>query len=117
MLTRQTRSNRFLITLGTAAVVFPFVILTFAYGHGDKKHDDGEKDSTVADTTIKSEEAEDVTAHAALRNSIDSVYAVIAESYKTVEPMLKNSCYDCHTSQTVFPWYHSLGDGDVQFFI
>lgn len=108
MLTKQTRSNRFLVTLGITAVVFPFVVLTFAYGHGDKKHDDGEKDSTAADTAADGGRVVDSAAQPALQNSIDSVYALIAESYKTVEPMLKNSCFDCHTSQTVFPWYHSL---------
>ena len=108
MITRQASSNRFLVTLGITALVFSSMILTVAFGHGDKKHDDKEKETTDSTITTETEKAGDTDAQQALLFSIDSVYALIAESYKTVEPMLKNSCFDCHTSQTVFPWYHSL---------
>lgn len=112
MISTSTNSNKFLVTLGVTVLVFSSMILTLAFGHGDKKHDDGEKEAKDSTTTTEGEDTGDTnvdtTAQAALLNSIDSVYALIAESYKTVEPMLKNSCFDCHTTQTVFPWYHSL---------
>ena len=25
-----------------------------------------------------------------------------------VEPLLKRACFDCHSTQTVFPWYHHI---------
>lgn len=115
MITGQVCSNRFLVPLGITMLVFSSMILTVAFARGDKKHDDGEnetKDSTTTESEDTGDTTADITvdttAQAALLFSIDSVYALIAESYKTVEPMLKNSCYDCHTTQTVFPWYHSL---------
>ncbi len=27
---------------------------------------------------------------------------------QTVKPLLKRACFDCHSSQTEFPWYHRL---------
>jgi cytochrome c551/c552 len=27
---------------------------------------------------------------------------------KDVEPLLKQACFDCHSTNTVFPWYHAL---------
>jgi hypothetical protein len=33
---------------------------------------------------------------------------VSASYQKDVEPLLKRACFDCHSDQTVFPWYHHL---------
>jgi hypothetical protein len=38
----------------------------------------------------------------------DSVYATIQERFTEVEPTVKFGCYDCHSSQTRYPWYHKL---------
>lgn len=27
---------------------------------------------------------------------------------KDIEPIFKRSCFDCHSKNTVFPWYHSI---------
>lgn len=39
---------------------------------------------------------------------IDSQYAAINTDFETIKPILKESCFDCHSTQTEFPWYHSL---------
>lgn len=31
-----------------------------------------------------------------------------ADYLKTVKPIFQNSCFNCHSSQNHFPWYHSL---------
>ena len=34
---------------------------------------------------------------------------IINERYvKNVKPIFVKSCFDCHSSQTRYPWYHSL---------
>ena len=43
-----------------------------------------------------------------LKLKMDAVYGEISAAYPTVEPILKKSCYDCHSSQTSYPWYHSV---------
>ena len=49
------------------------------------------------------------------------ILKAINEDYlKNVKPIFKNSCFNCHSSQNQFPWYHSLPlvkgllDSDVQ---
>ena len=33
----------------------------------------------------------------------------VGEAYAlSVEPLMKRACFDCHSTATVFPWYHSL---------
>ena len=32
----------------------------------------------------------------------------IAHSYKSVEYIFEQSCFDCHSTDPQFPWYHSL---------
>jgi cytochrome c551/c552 len=33
----------------------------------------------------------------------------VAASYqKDIEPTFKRACFDCHTQQTVWPWYHAI---------
>ena len=35
--------------------------------------------------------------------------ARVAASYnKDIQPLFKPACFDCHTQQTVWPWYHAL---------
>lgn len=89
------------------AVIAPLILwgilATVVYSHGDEERDEGAKKAPAIDTTGKSNEA-----IAMFSASLDSVYAVIGAAYKTVEPMLRNSCYDCHSSQTDYPWYHAI---------
>jgi hypothetical protein len=38
----------------------------------------------------------------------DSLFALIDENFKLVKPIIQFSCFDCHSSNTKFPWYHKL---------
>lgn len=38
----------------------------------------------------------------------DSVYASIDENFKLVRPIFEQACFDCHSTQTRYPWYHKL---------
>jgi hypothetical protein len=37
-----------------------------------------------------------------------AVARVSASYNKDVQPLFKAACFDCHTTQTVWPWYHAL---------
>ena len=80
-----------------------------AYGHGDKKHDDGAEKAKQTEDTIAADTSAAVKSELeSLKNSLDSAIVLIAVSYKTVEPIFEKSCYDCHSSKTDYPWYYSL---------
>jgi hypothetical protein len=38
----------------------------------------------------------------------DSLFAALNAQYQIVKPILGNSCFDCHSRFTVYPWYHKL---------
>jgi hypothetical protein len=38
----------------------------------------------------------------------DSLFALIDDNFKMVKPIFEKSCYDCHSSATKYPWYHSI---------
>ena len=38
----------------------------------------------------------------------DSVFALINQRYQSVKPILENSCFDCHSQSTDYPWYHKI---------
>ncbi len=40
--------------------------------------------------------------------TLDSAYAVIRVGYEQLKPVFESGCFDCHSDQTRFPWYHSL---------
>lgn len=38
-----------------------------------------------------------------------AVYAQINQSYlDSVQPIFKKKCFDCHSDQTKYPWYHAV---------
>jgi len=41
-------------------------------------------------------------------DKLDSLYTHINTDFQTIQPILRSSCYDCHSTQTDFPWYHAL---------
>ncbi len=41
-------------------------------------------------------------------SSNDSIFAIINAGFEKIKPALERSCYDCHSDQTHYPWYHSL---------
>lgn len=44
----------------------------------------------------------------AFTNALDSVYTAIGGTYYGIEPILRESCYDCHTGRTRYPWYYKI---------
>jgi hypothetical protein len=44
----------------------------------------------------------------AFTNALDSVYTSIHGTYLGIEPILRRSCYDCHSAQTRYPWYYHI---------
>lgn len=74
-----------------------------AYGNGEEKPDQSDNQASEADSSgVVRSELE------SLRNSLDSAYILISVTYENVKPIFENSCYDCHSSKTKYPWYYSL---------
>jgi hypothetical protein len=38
----------------------------------------------------------------------DSINAVINAMFEKVKPAFEHGCYDCHSDQTDYPWYHNI---------
>lgn len=69
-----------------------------SYGHGDEKHDE----KIDIGQALKSNSIIQV------KLQLDSVWAEIGATYSTIEPILRKSCYDCHSNQTNYPWYYKI---------
>lgn len=39
---------------------------------------------------------------------IAAAYSEIAVGYERLKPVFRDGCFDCHSDQTDYPWYHSL---------
>jgi hypothetical protein len=37
-----------------------------------------------------------------------AAYAAIQADYQAVKPLFQKGCFDCHSTQTHYPWYHKL---------
>ena len=57
---------------------------------------EGESASTAKETAIS------------VDAKMDAVHNIINGEYKKLEPIFARGCYDCHSAQTEFPWYHKL---------
>jgi hypothetical protein len=84
-----------LIRAITFLVVFFTIVITI-FSHGDEKHD---KDKEESNLIINSDSQ---------NNIVDSIYIIINEKMVSLEPVFKRACYDCHSNQTVYPWYYKL---------
>jgi len=88
--------NRRIAGVFVLLTVFVLFGLEANFATGDKEHEEKE---AVPDTLSNGE---------SFKVLQDSVYTVINENYASVEHILKRDCYNCHSNQTDFPWYHSL---------
>lgn len=59
----------------------------------------------VPNAELKSEPIAE-TRTAALQR--DSAFTVINAGFRQLEPVFRRACFDCHSDQTVFPWYHRV---------
>jgi hypothetical protein len=85
-----------LIRAITFLVVF-FTLVFTIFSHGDEKHD-----------TIKESEDNSIIVSDTEQEILDSIYLIINDKMVSLNPVLKRACYDCHSNQTVFPWYYKL---------
>jgi len=90
-----------LTRLGLASILVTAVIVmvTASLTLGDDDMDDpaGIVDSTTAMNTDAMKAA-----------ALDSVYVLINGNFQTIKPTVQGACFDCHSDNTDFPWYHSL---------
>ncbi len=71
-----------------------------------RAHDEKLQPEPTFDTTAAQA---DVTAQVeAFTDALDSVYTSISGTYLGIEPILKRSCYDCHSNASRYPWYYKI---------
>lgn len=79
-----------------------------AWAHGNETHAEPMPD-TASNPAVDTLTGRDVTALVrAFTNGLDSVYTSLSGTYLGIEPILKKSCYDCHSDQTHYPWYYRI---------
>ncbi len=68
-----------------------------SWGHGGDDH--GKKKSPeIVHDSLNSDSKE-----------TEEIYKKINTSYlKKIKPIFKKSCFDCHSSQTTYPWYYKV---------
>lgn len=89
------------------AVIWMTYFMTSSFAHEKRLHEEKQETPETQKTSRIGEE--------------QIVYTSINKFYlREVKPIFQNSCFNCHSSQTQFPWYHSLPlvkgllDSDVQ---
>lgn len=60
-----------------------------------------------ADDSNQADVEAEVTVHEFVMKQ-DSVFSLINTRYQVVKPILKHSCFDCHSDSTDYPWYYKL---------
>lgn len=89
--------NKFYLLLGLTIWVSN---ASFGLSHGSEIHKDHDDDLVSRDSSAEESKSEPATP----QHNI----AMINESYKKVLPLFRRACFDCHSDQTVFPWYFKL---------
>lgn len=99
---------------GILLLAFSFSLVAPAISHDDDDHDE-DKTAQQTTTAAKTQEGERTENHErqsagakSFAMAFDTLMNGMNESFYMIEPMIKKSCYDCHSDQTNFPWYHSL---------
>ncbi|MDQ7043125.1 MAG: heme-binding domain-containing protein [Sulfurimonas sp.] len=63
------------------------------YSHGGNSHENVEASTITAKTVVS--------------KKVD--YSSISAAYrKDIKPIFKAKCFDCHSTQTVYPWYYKI---------
>ena len=90
-----TGSEDYLIggSLKALLLLFAFTASSHVWGHGGEDHSKDVKQPKVVKPNVEIEEK----------------YIKINQEYiKTVKPIFKKSCFDCHGNTTVYPWYYKV---------
>ncbi|MBI5815627.1 MAG: heme-binding domain-containing protein [Nitrospinae bacterium] len=75
-----------------AALALVAALAHVSFAHGGKQHDE-EKKTPAPAQSVKA----------------DDTLTQISERYvKEVLPVFKRACFNCHSSQPVFPWYYAI---------
>lgn len=84
----------------TISIICIFVFS--AWGHGDENHENDYEDRV--ETTMKHHDS-----LAAENTQVVNIYQEINTDYlKLIKPIFKRSCFDCHSDQTIYPWYYKF---------
>ncbi len=83
--------GRFWLPLALAALLMSPLL-----ADDDEDGDEGTEQTTTARMQTPSD------------STLDSVYAVINDGFLKVKPIFQKSCFDCHSADTRYPWYHKL---------
>jgi len=92
MLTSEQRGflrRTTLVSLAVGLLLSPVI-----FSHGVEHHEEESSESGTVNDSLK-----------VLR---DSVFESIDAGFDRLTPIFENSCFNCHTDQTDYPWYHSL---------
>ena len=80
-------------------IILTLIVFTFqdSWGHGGEDHSKKKSPEIVHDS-LNSDSKE-----------TEEIYKKINTSYlKKIKPIFKKSCFDCHSSQTTYPWYYKV---------
>ena len=83
------------IVVALTAAALPYVSIL---SHGDKHEEEKGETTQTAETAL-----DDSTTAVQ-----DSLYAVINENYQIVRHIFEYSCFDCHSTFTIYPWYYEI---------
>lgn len=61
----------------------------------------------TAAVTFADDDQADETGQSATTD-VSASYAEIGAGFERLKPIFKDGCFDCHSDQTEYPWYHSL---------
>ena len=90
----ETRPWLRALTAGLAVALFLSPVI---FSHGGEHHEDE-----------KSLSNENSTRNDSLTIIKDSVFVSIDAGFDRLTPIFENSCFNCHSDKTDYPWYHSL---------
>lgn len=87
-----------------------------ALGHGGEDHSKDSKSeakSRVRSVEIDSKQKPSSSVEKKIdqkkQDKFESAYAKINVTYqKTIRPIFRRACYDCHSIETKYPWYHKI---------
>lgn len=65
-------------------------------------------DGRLAGTGVSSPGKEAAGSADEITSVWDTLYSQIQADFESVAPLLKRGCFDCHSAQTYYPWYHNL---------
>jgi len=92
-------------SFGFQNVVATVIVITLiaaasalVFAHGDEEHEQTETMAQAVPDSVAAMQAQ----------ARDSIYGVIQQGFAKLEPTFKKGCFDCHSTETVYPWYYKI---------